>query len=107
MSKSNETVLCISTPIPLSEESPDLRTYEGCGKHVCGKNAKALMPPADADIVVFNPETIQDLATYELPAQYSRGVKYLLVSGTIVVDDEKLVEGVASGRALVSGRRRR
>lgn len=66
-----------------------------------------LQEGADADIVVFNPETIQDLATYELPAQYSRGVKYLLVSGTIVVDDGKLVEGVASGRALVSGRRRR
>ncbi|MDA2927371.1 hypothetical protein MYX78_09085 [Acidobacteria bacterium AH-259-G07] len=65
------------------------------------------MPRAHADIVVFNPETIRDLATYELPAQYGRGVKYLLVSGTIVVDDEKLVEGVASGRALVSGRRRR
>jgi N-acyl-D-aspartate/D-glutamate deacylase len=61
-----------------------------------------LQEGADADIVVFDPQTVTDRATYESPAQFSVGMKYVLVSGTFVVDDGKLVDHVAPGRALVS-----
>jgi N-acyl-D-aspartate/D-glutamate deacylase len=56
----------------------------------------------DADIVVFDPQTVADKATYESPAEPSVGVRYLLVSGTVVVDGGKLVGGVSPGLALTS-----
>ncbi len=40
-----------------------------------------------ADVAVFDPEEIQDLATPENPYQYSKGIKYLLVNGTVVVEN--------------------
>ena len=58
---------------------------------------------ADADIVVFDPETIIDRATYADPAAPSEGVMYLLVEGTPVVRDGALVPGVYPGRAITSG----
>lgn len=53
---------------------------------------------ADADITVFNPNTVIDRATYEEPMQYSEGIEYVLVNGVPVVSDGKLVPGVFPGR---------
>jgi len=39
-----------------------------------------------ADIVVFNPDTITDLATFEKPNQLSVGMQYVLVNGVPVID---------------------
>jgi N-acyl-D-aspartate/D-glutamate deacylase len=39
-----------------------------------------------ADLVVFDPDTIADKATFEEPHQLSVGVKWLLVNGILVVD---------------------
>jgi N-acyl-D-aspartate/D-glutamate deacylase len=55
---------------------------------------------ADADIAVFDPEKVIDKATFENPAQYSEGIPFVVVNGTLVVRDGKLVEGVAPGRGL-------
>ena len=60
---------------------------------------------ADADIVVFDPETIIDRATYADPAAPSEGVMHLLVEGTAVVRDGGLVPGVYPGQAITSGTR--
>ena len=38
---------------------------------------------AFADLVVFNPDTVKDLATYENPLQQSTGIDYVLVNGTL------------------------
>ena len=61
---------------------------------------------ADADLTVFDPARVIDRATYERPAQYSEGIRHVIVGGTFVVRDETLVEGVAPGprhsRALVT-----
>ncbi len=40
-----------------------------------------------ADIVVFNPNTIQDLSTFEKPVTYPAGISYVLVNGKIVMKD--------------------
>jgi N-acyl-D-aspartate/D-glutamate deacylase len=53
---------------------------------------------ADADITVFNPDTILDKATFEEPLQYSSGISFVLVNGVPVIKDGKLVEGVFPGR---------
>jgi len=42
-----------------------------------------------ADVVVFNPDTVQDMSTYAKPDQYSKGVAWVLVNGTPVVADGK------------------
>ena len=39
-----------------------------------------------ADIVVFNPDTITDLATFEKPNQLSQGMQYVLVNGVPVIE---------------------
>jgi len=54
---------------------------------------------ADADITVFDPNTVIDKATYEQPLQYSEGMQFVLVNGVPVVKDGKLVDGVFPGRA--------
>ncbi len=60
-----------------------------------------LQEGADADIVVFDPQTIADRATYQSPMEPSVGVRYLVVGGTLVVDQGKLVPDVYPGRAIV------
>ena len=55
---------------------------------------------ADADIGVFDPARVIDKATFQNPAQYSEGFRYVLVEGTFVVREGKLVEGVAPGRGI-------
>jgi dihydroorotase len=55
---------------------------------------------ADADLTLFDPETIIDQATYENPAQYSVGIHYVLVNGTVVVEEGKLLEGVNPGQPI-------
>jgi cytosine/adenosine deaminase-related metal-dependent hydrolase len=59
-----------------------------------------LQEGADADIVVFDPQTIADRATYQSPMEPSVGVRYLVVGGTLVVYQGKLVPDVFPGRAL-------
>jgi N-acyl-D-aspartate/D-glutamate deacylase len=61
-----------------------------------------LQPGADADIVVFDPQTIEDKATYRAAGAPSVGVRYLLVAGTPVVAEGRIVDGVAPGRPLGS-----
>jgi N-acyl-D-amino-acid deacylase len=52
-----------------------------------------------ADIVVFDPATIRDRATFEKPNQLSEGMEYVLVDGTPVIDGGKMT-GALPGRVL-------
>jgi N-acyl-D-amino-acid deacylase len=52
-----------------------------------------------ADIVVFDPQSIIDRATFDDPNHYSQGVRYLFVNGKAVVEDGKLTRALP-GRAL-------
>jgi dihydroorotase/N-acyl-D-amino-acid deacylase len=49
-----------------------------------------LRPGLAADITVFDPERIRDVATFEDPNRYSEGVSYVIVNGRVVLDDGKL-----------------
>lgn len=57
---------------------------------------------ADADIVVFDPATVTDRATYERPSERATGMRYVLVNGTLVIDKGALVSGVLPGKGIVS-----
>lgn len=60
-----------------------------------------LQEGADADVVVFDPQTISDRSTYEKPMEPSVGVHYLVVAGTVLIDDAKMVPDVYPGRAIL------
>jgi dihydroorotase len=55
---------------------------------------------ADADISVFDPARVIDKATFEKPNQYSEGIPFVLVNGSLVVRDGKLVEGSKPGAGI-------
>jgi N-acyl-D-aspartate/D-glutamate deacylase len=65
-----------------------------------------LQEGADADIVVFDAATISDRSTFAKPMEPSVGVRYLVVGGTIVVDEGKIVPDVFPGRALLGAGKR-
>ena len=52
-----------------------------------------------ADIVVFDPDTIEDKATYSNPKQYTVGVEYVLVNGKIALAGGKQTD-VCAGRVI-------
>ncbi len=60
-----------------------------------------LQEGADADIVVFDPATITDRSTFEKPMEPSTGVRYLVVGGTVLVDEGKIVQNVFPGCAIL------
>jgi N-acyl-D-aspartate/D-glutamate deacylase len=60
-----------------------------------------LQEGADADIVVFDPQTTADRSTFEKPMEPSVGVHFFLVAGTVLIEEGKLVPDVFPGRALL------
>ena len=52
-----------------------------------------------ADVVVFDPATIRDEATFESPQRIARGVRYVLVNGELVLDENGITSKLP-GRAL-------
>jgi N-acyl-D-aspartate/D-glutamate deacylase len=60
-----------------------------------------LQEGADADVVVFDPQTISDKSTFEKPMEPSVGVHYLLVGGTVLIDNGRMVEDMFPGRAVL------
>jgi N-acyl-D-aspartate/D-glutamate deacylase len=58
----------------------------------------------DADLTVFDPARVIDRATYENPAQFSTGIRHVIVNGVFVVRDEQLVPDVAPGRPIRTAR---
>jgi N-acyl-D-amino-acid deacylase len=66
------------------------------------KDRGRLKTGAFADVVVFDPNTIQDHATFEKPHQLSTGVSYVIVNGKMAVKDG-VPTGAATGR-VVRGR---
>jgi dihydroorotase len=56
---------------------------------------------ADADLTIFDPQTVIDRATYEQPEAPSEGIHHVLVEGTFVVRDGEVVDGVYPGRPIM------
>jgi dihydroorotase/N-acyl-D-amino-acid deacylase len=52
-----------------------------------------------ADVVIFDPQTIRDLATFENPNRLSQGMEYVLVNGVPVIDQGKMT-GALPGKVL-------
>jgi N-acyl-D-amino-acid deacylase len=52
-----------------------------------------------ADIVVFDPDRVEDVATWSEPNQYPRGIEYVIVNGRVVIDQGEHT-GSLPGRVL-------
>ncbi len=69
---------------------------EQLGQHERGRIQEGMY----ADVTVFDPATIADLATYQDPHRYSRGIEHVVVNGVSVIRDGSLT-GEKPGRVLV------
>jgi N-acyl-D-amino-acid deacylase len=52
-----------------------------------------------ADITIFNPDTVQDRATFENPHQYSDGIDYVIVNGQVAISRGQWT-GIRAGKVL-------
>ncbi|MGS0674193.1 amidohydrolase family protein [Shewanella sp. 125m-1] len=59
-----------------------------------------IQPNMDADIVVFDPDTIADVGTYQDPNHPAVGVHWLLVNGKVVVNNTELDTSVKAGTPI-------
>jgi len=63
------------------------------------KDRGLLKPGYFADVLVFDPKTFQERATYESPRVLAAGVRYLTVNGRLAIDEGNLTTTLA-GKAL-------
>ena len=67
------------------------------------KDRGVLREGAAADVLIFNPDKVQDKATFANPHQYSEGFDYIVVNGKVVGEQGKLND-VRAGMILRGGR---
>jgi N-acyl-D-aspartate/D-glutamate deacylase len=60
-----------------------------------------LQEGVDADIVVFDPRTVVDHATFAAPREPSSGMKFVIVNGSVLIDQGKLLPNTFPGKAVV------
>jgi N-acyl-D-amino-acid deacylase len=68
-------------------------------KRVSLQDRGLLLTGAYADITIFDPKTVIDRATFEMPNQHPEGIKYVIVNGQLSVDNGRRTAALA-GRAL-------
>jgi N-acyl-D-aspartate/D-glutamate deacylase len=55
---------------------------------------------ADADLTIFDPQSIIDQSTFQEPAKYAAGIRFVLVNGVLIVKDGELQSNVYPGRPI-------
>ena len=71
------------------------------------KDRGVLRAGAYADITVFDPARVRDLATFDQPNQYPEGIEYVVVNGQLEVDGGKRTPANAGRPLRGPGYRRR
>jgi len=64
------------------------------------KNKGRVRVGADADLTIFDPQSIIDRSTFQDPAIYSGGIKFVLVNGVPIVKDGQIQSGLPPGRPI-------
>ena len=55
----------------------------------------------DADITIFDPESVLDTATFEEDLSFSQGIEHVIVLGTLVIKSGETVQGVFPGQPIL------
>jgi N-acyl-D-amino-acid deacylase len=58
-----------------------------------------LEPGCFADVIVFDPATVRERATYLEPALPATGMRWVFINGTLAVEDGEMT-GALAGRAI-------
>ena len=64
------------------------------------KNKGRIRVGADADLAIFDARTIIDKATFQDPAKYAEGVRFVVVNGVLVIKDGQLQSSIYPGRPV-------
>ena len=64
------------------------------------RNKGRVKAGADADLAVFDPAKVRDVATYEKPSEFSEGMRYVFVDGVAVVDGGRPATNVFPGKPV-------
>jgi N-acyl-D-aspartate/D-glutamate deacylase len=64
------------------------------------KRKGRIQPGADADLTIFDPQTVADRATFQNPTAPSEGIRYVLVNGGTVIQDGRFHSEARFGRAI-------
>ncbi len=64
------------------------------------KNKGRIRAGADADLTIFDARYITDKSTFQDPAQYAEGIKFVMVNGVLIVKDGQLQSDLHPGRAV-------
>ena len=64
------------------------------------KNKGRIRVGADADLTIFDPQSIIDRSTFQEPAKYSEGIHFVIVNGVPVVKEGQLQPDVYPGRPV-------
>jgi N-acyl-D-glutamate deacylase len=80
---------CSLRPAQLLEESVPAMKHKG-----------RLKVGADADVIVFDPKTVSDRATFLEPNQTSVGMRWVIVNGVVLIRDTQLVPTAFPGQAV-------
>ncbi|MEU6646976.1 D-aminoacylase [Saccharomonospora sp. NPDC046836] len=83
-----------------------------CVAHLTGRAARRLRLPDRgvvregyaADLVLFDPETVADRATFDEPRQQAAGIPYVFVNGVAAIDDGRPTGALAGGSLRSTGR---
>ena len=57
---------------------------------------------ADADLAIFDPKTVIDKATYANPTLSPAGMMYVVVNGSVVVENENIITDLKPGLPITS-----
>lgn len=84
--------------IPLEQA---IRSASGLPADILRLSDRGYLKPGQfADVVVFDPKSYRDTATFEKPHQYAAGVKYLFINGKAAIDGGEYKDGVVAGKPL-------
>jgi len=87
------TALAKMTTLPAERLARFFPAFERKGRIAVG---------ADADLTIFDPETVIDRATYGDPFQPSAGIDTVVVAGEVALEDGRIVEDVHAGRRILN-----
>lgn len=77
-----------------------IRKFTSLPAQIVRLNDRGLLKPGFyADVTIFNPETVKDIATFEDPNRTSQGIEYVFVNGVLSVEHDK-VTGQLGGKPL-------